>query len=126
MFFKSIYPYTLEVKAEYEVMSDEMVNNCLVLAEKTFQEWRKTSFEERRGLMLRIAGLLIAKRDDFAYTITSEMGKVLKEAKAEVEKCATSCHYYAENAEKFLQNENMPSDAAKSYVRYDPIGAILA
>src|SRR6185503_12978116 len=52
--------------------------------------------------------------------------KTLKEAKAEVEKCATCCRYYAENAERFLQHEDMPSDAAKSYVRYDPIGAILA
>src|SRR6476646_5129509 len=121
MFFKSIYPYTLEVKAEYEVMSDETINNCLSLAEKTFQQWRKTSFEDRRTLMLRAADLLITKRDDFAYTITLEMGKILKEAKAEVDKCATTCRYYAENAEKFLQEENQPSDAAKSYVRYDPI-----
>jgi succinate-semialdehyde dehydrogenase/glutarate-semialdehyde dehydrogenase len=126
MFFKSIYPYTLEVKAEYEVMSDETIKNCLSLAEKTFQQWRKTSFEERRALMLRVADLLIVKCDDLAYTITLEMGKILKEAKAEVEKCATACRYYAENAEKFLQDENMPSDAAKSYVRYDPVGAILA
>src|SRR5215217_7002198 len=126
MVFESIYPYTLEVKAQYEVMSDEKIKNCLSLAEKTFQQWRKTSFEERRALMLRVADILIAKRDDFAYTITLEMGKVLKEAKAEVEKCAACCRYYAENADKFLQDENMPSDAAKSYVRYDPIGAILA
>ncbi len=48
MYFKSIYPYTLDVKAEYEVMTDETINNCLSLAEKTFQRWRKTSFEERR------------------------------------------------------------------------------
>jgi len=126
MYFKSIYPYTLEVKAEYEVMTNETINNCLLLAEKTFQQWRKTSFEQRRALMLQLADLLIIKRDDLAYTITVEMGKILKEAKAEVEKCASCCHYYAENAEKFLQNENMPSDAAKSYVRYDSIGAILA
>ena len=89
MFFKSIYPYTREVKAEYEIMSKETINNCLSLAEKTFQQWRKTSFEERRALMLRAADLLVTKRDDFAYTITLEMGKILKEAKAEVEKCAT-------------------------------------
>jgi len=126
MYFKSIYPYTLEVKAEYEVMTDKTINNCLSLAEKTFQQWRKTSFEERRVLMLRAADLLIARLNDFACTITIEMGKILKEAKAEVEKCATCCRYYADNAEKFLQNENMPSDATKSYVRYDPIGAILA
>jgi succinate-semialdehyde dehydrogenase/glutarate-semialdehyde dehydrogenase len=126
MYFKSIYPYTLEVKAEYEVMTDDAINKCLSLAEKTFQQWRKTSFGERRTLILRVADLLITRRDNLAYTITIEMGKTLKEAKAEVEKCATCCRYYAENAERFLQHEDMPSDAAKSYVRYDPIGAILA
>ncbi|MFL5810834.1 MAG: NAD-dependent succinate-semialdehyde dehydrogenase, partial [Flavisolibacter sp.] len=125
-FFKSIYPYTQEVKAEYELMKDDAINNCLSLAEKAYKQWRKTSFKERSMLMLRVAELLITKRDDLAYTITLEMGKTLKEAKAEVEKCATSCRYYAENAECFLKEENMPSDASKSYVRYDPIGAILA
>lgn len=125
-FFKSIYPYTLEVKAEYELMNDKKISECLSLSEKAFKDWRRTSFTKRSGLMLRVADLLIQKRDDYAYIITTEMGKVLKEAKAEVEKCATSARYYAENAEKFLQDENMPSDASKSYVRYDPIGAILA
>src|SRR5690242_6505277 len=107
-FFKTIYPYTQEVKTEYETMSDRMINECLSLSEKAFKEWRKTSFEKRRELMLCVADLLLKKRDDYAYIITLEMGKVLKEAKAEVEKCATSCRYYAEHAEKFLQNENMP------------------
>src|SRR4051812_7045014 len=125
-FFKSIYPYTQEVKAEYELMTDDAINNCLSLAEKAYKQWRKTSFKERSMLMLRVAELLITKRNDLAYTITLEMGKTLKEAKAEVEKCATSCRYYAENAERFLKEEMMPSDASKSYVRYDPIGAILA
>lgn len=126
MHFKSIYPYTLEVIAEYEVMTDDEINRCLSLAEKTFRQWRRTSFEERRKLMLQAADLLISRQDDFAHTITIEMGKTLKEAKAEVEKCATCCRYYAENAERFLKDEHMPSDATKSYVRYDPIGAILA
>ncbi len=125
-FFKSIFPYTQEVKAEYELMTNDAINNCLSLAEKAYKQWRKTSFAERSALMVRVADLLIAQRDDHAYTISLEMGKTLKEAKAEVEKCATCCRYYAENAERFLKEENMLSDAHKSYVRYDPIGAILA
>ena len=125
-FFKSIFPYTQEVKAEYELMTDEALNNCLSLAEKAYRQWRKTSFAERARLMLNVADLLIAQRDAHAYTMSLEMGKTVKEAKAEVEKCAASCRYYAENAERFLKEENMPSDARKSYVRYDPIGAILA
>jgi succinate-semialdehyde dehydrogenase / glutarate-semialdehyde dehydrogenase len=125
-FFKSIYPYTQEVKAEYELMSDKDLNDCLSLSEKAFYQWRKTSFAERNKLMNNVADVLLAKRDEFAYTITIEMGKVLKEAKAEIEKCATACRYYAEHAESFLSEENAPSDATKSYVRYDPIGAVLA
>lgn len=125
-FFKSIYPYTQEVKAEYELMTNDVVNNCLALAETAYKQWRKTSFAERSRLMLNVADLLIKQRDDHAYTISMEMGKTLKEAKAEIEKCAACCRYYAENAERFLNEENMPSDAHKSYVRYDPIGAILA
>lgn len=124
--FKSIFPFTQEVVAEYEVMSAATVNDCLALSEKAFHHWRKTSFAERSVLMMRVADILIAKRDEYANTITWEMGKTLKEAKAEVEKCATACRYFAEHAESFLQEVNMPSDASKSYVRYDPIGAILA
>lgn len=124
--FKSIFPYTLETIAEYEVMNRSIVNNCLSLSEMAFINWRKTSFAERSKLMMNVAGILIKKRDEYATLITNEMGKAFKEAKAEVEKCATACKYFAEYAEGFLQPINMPSDASKSYVRYDPVGAILA
>ncbi len=124
--FKSIFPYTLETVAEYEVMKEGVVNNCLSLSEKAFHYWRKTSFAERSAMMMRAGDLLIEKRDEYANLITMEMGKTLKEAKAEVEKCATVCRYFAEHAESFLQPVDMPSDASKSYVRYDPLGAILA
>jgi succinate-semialdehyde dehydrogenase/glutarate-semialdehyde dehydrogenase len=124
--FKSIFPYTGEVIAEYELMDNAAISKCLDNATTTFKQWRQHSFAERSDLMLKAAELLITKRDEYANTITKEMGKTLKEAKAEVEKCATACRYFAENAEAFLKDENMPSDASKSYVRYDPIGAILA
>jgi succinate-semialdehyde dehydrogenase/glutarate-semialdehyde dehydrogenase len=126
MFFKSIYPYTGETIAEYEIMNAAAVENRLSHASTAFQHWRKTSFAERSELMTAVANLLIKHRDEYATLITNEMGKVLKEAKAEVEKCAMCCRYYAEHAEGFLKDIDQPSDAAKSYVTFDPIGAVLA
>jgi succinate-semialdehyde dehydrogenase/glutarate-semialdehyde dehydrogenase len=124
--FSSIYPYTQEVFAEYELMDDATIEVYLSQAEKAFRHWKRISFVERGRLMQRVADILIAKRDEYATLVTKEMGKVLKEAKAEVEKCAACCRYYAEHAETFLQDIDQPSDAAKSYVTFQPIGAVLA
>ncbi|NNV57326.1 NAD-dependent succinate-semialdehyde dehydrogenase [Limnovirga soli] len=124
--FKSIFPFTGEQIAEYTVMSASEVDDCLTLSSKAFAHWRRTSFECRAGLMQTVADILLKKSDDFARLITYEMGKTFKEAKGEVEKCAGACRYFAENAAMFLQPVNMLSDAANSYVRYDPIGAVLA
>lgn len=124
--FKSIYPYTQEVIAEYPVMSDNTVEHCLAKSEIAFAHWRKTPFSKRSELMLKLGDVLLKHRDEYAELITREMGKVLKEARAEVEKCATCCKYYAQHAEAFLKDVPQPSDAANSYVIYQPVGAILA
>lgn len=124
--FKSVYPYTQEIIAEYPLMDDAAIDSCLLKSEAAFKQWRKASFAHRSDLMLRLADVLLQNRDTYAALITREMGKVLKEAKAEVEKCATCCKYYAEHAEDFLRDVPQPSDAANSYVIYQPIGAILA
>jgi succinate-semialdehyde dehydrogenase/glutarate-semialdehyde dehydrogenase len=124
--FSSIYPYTQEVFAEYELMDDDTIEAYLSKAEKAFHHWKRVSFAERIRLMQRVADILIEKRDEYATLVTKEMGKVLKEAKAEVEKCAACCRYYAEHAETFLRDIDQPSDAAKSYVTFQPIGAVLA
>lgn len=126
MVFKSIYPYTLETIAEYGIMSEAVLESKLDLSAKAYRHWKKTSFAERSALMIRVADLLIQHRDEYATLVTNEMGKILREAKAEVEKCASACRYYAEHAESFLQDVDQPSDAKKSYVTYDPVGAILA
>ena len=124
--FQSINPYTLGVIAEYEVMNNEKIEKRLAHAGTAFNNWRKTSFKQRSDLMMHLADLLITKRTELADIITMEMGKITKEAVAEIEKCASACRYFAEHAESFLKDKIMPSDAAESYVRYDPIGAILA
>lgn len=124
--FTSIFPYTQEKIAEYELMSDEVIGQCLSQSRLAFKYWRKTSFKERSDLMLRAADILIVNHDVYATLITNEMGKTFREAKGEVEKCASGCRYYAAHAESFLQTIAQPSDAKKSYVRFDPVGAILA
>ncbi|HRH60278.1 MAG TPA: NAD-dependent succinate-semialdehyde dehydrogenase [Chitinophagaceae bacterium] len=124
--FKSIFPYNGETISEYELMNDDAVENCLSKSATAFKHWRKTYFTQRSELMNRVADLLIEHRDEYATLITNEMGKVMRESKAEIEKCAAGCRWYAEHAERLLHDIPQPSDAAKSYVRFDPIGAVLA
>jgi len=124
--FKSIYPYTQEVIAEYEWMDNKTIEGCLEKSARAFKQWSKTSFAERSALMMRLADVLTARKDEYAVLTTREMGKVVKEAKAEIDKCVAGCRYYAEHAEQFLKDIDQPSDAAKSYVTFQPVGAVLA
>lgn len=126
MVFKSIFPYTGELIAEYSLMDNDAINNCINKAEKGFAIWKETSFNERAVVFKNAAAILKRDRDDLATLITNEMGKVIAEAKAEVEKCAWVCEYYADNAEKFLKDEPLEAGYKKSFVTYEPIGAVLA
>ncbi|HEY8512753.1 MAG TPA: NAD-dependent succinate-semialdehyde dehydrogenase [Cyclobacteriaceae bacterium] len=126
MKFESINPYTLDVLHEYESISDSELQQKLETAADTFKTWRQTSFESRAALMRGAAHVLRDDKEGLARTITLEMGKSLKESIAEVEKCSWACDYYAENAAAFLADDVIETDATKSYVRYDPLGTILA
>ena len=126
MVFKSIFPYTQEVIAEYPLMDDAAINQCIVAAEKAFAEWKNKSFQQRAIVLSNAASILKRDRDILATLITNEMGKVIGEAKAEVEKCAYVCEYYAEHAEAFLKDETLQAGYTKSFVSYEPIGAVLA
>ena len=90
------------------------------------QTWAQTSFALRAEVLRNVAIQLRAQRDQYATLITLEMGKLLREARAEVEKCAGVCDYYAQHAEEFLRSEPVASDAGKSYVAYYPLGVVLA
>lgn len=124
--FESINPFNNEVVGSYQTISSETVQKKIAIAAKSFKHWRQESFARRGALMHQFADKLLLEKSNLATTIALEMGKVLKEAEAEIEKSAMCCRYYANNAESFLKNENMPSSAQKSYVRYDPVGGILA
>lgn len=123
---KSINPYNNQVINTFKIQSDAEVEKVLENASKQFQTWKKTSYDERKKRMLHVAEVLKKNKQKFAELITLEMGKPIKQAIAEIEKCAWVCEYYAENTEKHLANETIQTDALKSYISYEPLGVILA
>ncbi len=123
---KSINPFTGKLIKEYTTLSDKEAAGRIALADAAFDKWRKTDFATRSDLMLKAAEILLKNKDKYARLITDEMGKAIKEARAEIEKCAFVCKYYADNAEKFLQDEKIITEAQDSFVTYQPMGVILA
>ncbi|HPW65617.1 MAG TPA: NAD-dependent succinate-semialdehyde dehydrogenase [Salinivirgaceae bacterium] len=119
-------PYTGEIIAEYNLYDNSRIDKLLQAAAKLQNHWSQISMERRSELFLSLASLLRKKRDKLAILITNEMGKVLVESEAEVEKCALVCEYYAKNAKDFLSPINIETEYTKSYVVYNPLGVILA
>ena len=126
MTFKSINPYNGKEVGKYESLTDDQLNDKLNLAGKAFNSWRHVSLQERCRLMMAAGQVLREGVDEYARMITIEMGKPIKEAISEVNKCAWVCEYYAENATDFLAEEVIETDAQKSLVRHDPVGAVFA
>ncbi len=126
MEFKSINPYNNETVGTYTAETDETVSKKLIKAEEAFKSWRKVPLEERTILMAKAGNILRQNVEEYAKMITLEMGKPISESRAEVNKCATACDYYAKNASKFLSDEIIETDATKSFVRHDPIGTVFA
>jgi succinate-semialdehyde dehydrogenase/glutarate-semialdehyde dehydrogenase len=123
---KSINPATGELIREYTEHSAADVSGRIAQAERAFVAWRQKTFPERAALVKRAAAVLREDRAAHAQLMTAEMGKTIASAEAEVDKCAWGCDFYADHAERFLANEIVATDAAKSFVRYDPLGLILA
>ena len=123
---QSINPAHEEIIQQYAEMSDAEVSKILDQANSTYNEWKLTPFEHRSLLMKNASKILRAKKDELASLMTLEMGKPIAQSKAEVEKCAWVCDYYADNAEKFLTNEIVKTEFSKSYISYQPLGVILA
>jgi len=122
----SVNPATGETLRTFEPHSGVEVERRLVLAAELFPRWRGTSFAERAARLLRSAELLETRKQEWGRIMTLEMGKPIGAAIAEAEKCAWVCRYYAENAERFLADEAVGTDASRSYVRYEPLGPVLA
>jgi succinate-semialdehyde dehydrogenase/glutarate-semialdehyde dehydrogenase len=122
----SVNPATGEVLARFEEHADAEVEQRLARAEEAFRSWRRRPFAERAALMRRAAEVLDGGKERWGRIMTLEMGKTLKAAVAEAEKCAWVCRYYAENAERFLADEEVKASATRSFVRCLPLGPVLA
>ncbi len=123
---QAINPATGEVLREYPAHSNAQIEERLAAATRAFAVWRGATFAERAAKMRAAAQVLRERATEYARLITEEMGKPIREAKGEIEKCAWGCEFYAEHAETFLAPRTVKTDASRSYVRYDPLGPVLA
>ncbi|MDQ6652401.1 MAG: NAD-dependent succinate-semialdehyde dehydrogenase [Acidobacteriota bacterium] len=122
----SINPANGETVKTFEPLNAEQIDEKLQRAEACFRSYRRATFAERESKMLRAAEILESEKDTLARLMTSEMGKPLKAAMGEIEKCALVCRYYAETAKHHLADKIVETDAAKSYVCFQPLGPVLA
>ena len=123
---RSVNPYTEEVMHEFPLMSRSEVASIAAKARAAFNRWRETPVGQRTALLRSLAAVLRQEKRSYATLITQEMGKPIKDAMAEVEKCAVCAEYYAANAERMLAPEMVQTEAKKSYVAFEPLGVILA
>lgn len=126
MNLKSVNPATEEVLDETEVWDDTELDRALQQAAQAAPCWGTLVIEERCNKLRGLATLLRERRDKLALLITTEMGKPIKESRAEIDKCAWVCDYYADHAADYLINEPVETDACKSYVKFQPLGPVLA
>jgi len=124
--FQSINPYTQKVISTFEPLSSAELNTALEESTKAFHLWKLFSYKERSILFLKMAELLRKNQEQYAHLITTEMGKIIRESRAEIDKCAWLCEYYAKNTEELLATEFIKSDATRSYVQFDPTGIVYA
>ena len=123
MTVKTVNPTTEQMLSEYETMTKEKVDKAVSKAGKAFKEW-KTSADKRADHIYQVAQVFRKDRDRLAKVITNEMGKAIKEARSEVEKCAWVMEYYADNGKAFINDEILNTDARKSFIVFEPLGVI--
>jgi succinate-semialdehyde dehydrogenase/glutarate-semialdehyde dehydrogenase len=126
MAIRSVNPATGEVVREFKAHTDADIDFKLQRAIETFREWRHVPFAERSARMRNACDILEQEKEEFGRIMVLEMGKTFVSAVQEAEKCAKGCKFYAENAERFLANEHAESSATRSYVKYQPLGPVLA
>ena len=125
MKFKSINPYTEEVNWTYNSFSFEECESYIEKSRAAFSGWSSLSVEERTKYLPKVAEVLRQNTDIYAEIITKEMGKPIKQSRAEIQKCSLICEYYVKNAAEFLKDELVNTEAEKSYVTFEPMGVIL-
>ncbi len=122
----SINPATGEVNGEFELYSEDRINEAIKKARYAFPEWKSLDVSDRSGHLKNVAKVLRRRKNELGKTITMEMGKVIKESLAEIEKCAWAFEYFAENAGRFLEPEIIETDAKRACVRFEPRGLVLS
>jgi succinate-semialdehyde dehydrogenase/glutarate-semialdehyde dehydrogenase len=123
---KAVNPATEELIRDYPEHTEAEVEERLRRAGQAFTAWHQTPSAERARLLKRAADLLRQRRATYARLMTEEMGKPIAAAEAEIDKCALNCDFYADHAAAFLASQTVPTEAARSFVRYDPLGPVLA
>src|SRR6266571_3636870 len=126
MAIASINPATGQVLRTFEPLADWQIEAKLRLAAETFPKFRKLAFADRARMMSKAADILESEKETLGRLMTTEMGKTFRSAVDEAVKCASGCRYYAENAERFLADEVVQTTAKRSYIRYQPLGVVLA
>ena len=123
---QSVNPFTGEVVAEYQEYRWEDVDGRLVAAHKAFLDWRRAPFSQRSAVLRSAAKRLEARKDELARLMAIEMGKPVTAGRAEIEKCAWVCNFYADEAESMLADVVIPTERTKSYLHHEPLGPVLA
>jgi len=124
--FTSINPYTQKTIRTYRPDSASTIERKLKQADRAFADWSALSIRERADYLRKVGQYLTSNNQRYGELITAEMGKTLKEAIGEVDKCATTCTFYADHAEAFLTDQLIDSDAQTSFTTYQPLGPVLA
>jgi len=122
----SLNPNTNQLIQTYASWDDRRLEQALEKTHHAQQVWAQTPFSQRAEVLRNAVSQLRAQHEQYARLITQEMGKPLREARAEVEKCTTVCDYYAQHGEEFMRAEPVKSEAGKSYIAYHPLGVVLA
>ncbi|ALJ01078.1 succinate-semialdehyde dehydrogenase [Rufibacter tibetensis] len=123
---QTLNPYTNKVEKSFDSATPQEIEETLKRSDEAFQIWRTTSFMQRSTLMQRAGDELASNTDYYAKIISLEMGKPLAQSRGEINKCALVCHYYAQHAEEFLQDEEIRTSAVRSFISFEPLGTVLA
>ena len=122
---KSINPATNELVKSFEEMTEQAIESAISGADKAYQDWKKTSYEQRASLLHKVASLMRKEKNTLAKLITLEMGKLFKESEAEIDLSVNIIDYYADNGAKFLADQTLKTEFGEAIIRHSPIGVLL-
>ncbi|EMR03683.1 NAD-dependent succinate-semialdehyde dehydrogenase [Cesiribacter andamanensis] len=126
MSIQSVNPFNNEIIRQFHEATDTDIQAALEASEEGFRHWKQVPLQERSSLMMAAAQVMEDDLEHYAHLMTLEMGKTLREARAEIEKCAACCRYYATHAEAFLKDKVLDVSQGKAFISYEPLGPVLA